>query len=376
MDKKVHIVSFDVPYPADYGGAQDVYFKIVELYQLGYKIYLHCFQYGRPNAAVLEKYCDKVWYYPRKTGIKGLSITLPYIVSSRIDSDLLQRLESIQAPILFEGAHCSYYAASNSLKQRLKVLRPHNIEYDYYNKLSSRATSFIQKLYFILESKLLYKYERQLTNIDAFVTVALTDKDFFEELYPNALHKHISCFHPFGEVDITSGSGSYILYHGNLSHPENIEVVHFLLDNIIPFVDFQFVIAGRQPAQSIVDKINLVSNCKLLANPSTEEMDKLIEQAHIHCIPTFQASGLKLKLLAALFRGRHVLVNNDMIFGAGIEHSVLNIANTKDDMLNELKRLIELPFTNEMIQQRVTALKPFSNKENAVKLHEVLSKAH
>ena len=44
---QLHIISFDVPYPPDYGGAIDVFYKLKALNQEGVKIHLHCFEYGR-----------------------------------------------------------------------------------------------------------------------------------------------------------------------------------------------------------------------------------------------------------------------------------------------------------------------------------------
>ena len=65
MERRLHIVSFDVPYPADYGGVIDVYYKIKALADQGVSIILHCYQYGRPEQKELEGLCEKVYYYPR-----------------------------------------------------------------------------------------------------------------------------------------------------------------------------------------------------------------------------------------------------------------------------------------------------------------------
>ena len=54
-DPELNIVSFDVPYPPNYGGAIDIYFKLETLNDLGVKIYLHCFQYGRSDSKRLEE---------------------------------------------------------------------------------------------------------------------------------------------------------------------------------------------------------------------------------------------------------------------------------------------------------------------------------
>lgn len=38
----LNIICFDVPFPADYGGAIEEFYKIKSLHAAGVKIYLHC----------------------------------------------------------------------------------------------------------------------------------------------------------------------------------------------------------------------------------------------------------------------------------------------------------------------------------------------
>ena len=54
----LHIVTFNVPWPADYGGVIDVYYRIVALAKTGVKIHLHCYTYGREEAKELEQWCS------------------------------------------------------------------------------------------------------------------------------------------------------------------------------------------------------------------------------------------------------------------------------------------------------------------------------
>ena len=80
---------------------------------------------------------------------------------------------------------------------------------------------------------------------------------------------------------------------------------------------------ARQPMRSKTkDKIQ--KDIGLLKNPNTNRKKKmadeglddentlqqLIQDAHIHVLPSFQQTGLKLKLLNALFKGRHCIVND------------------------------------------------------------------
>ena len=58
-DRHLHIVSFDVPYPANYGGVIDVFYKIRELHRSGIRLHLHIIEYPvRDRAPELENYCE------------------------------------------------------------------------------------------------------------------------------------------------------------------------------------------------------------------------------------------------------------------------------------------------------------------------------
>ena len=68
MNKKgLHIVAFDVPFPANYGGVIDIFYRIKALARLDVKIVLHCFIYGgKEPHPELDKYCEQVYYYKRR----------------------------------------------------------------------------------------------------------------------------------------------------------------------------------------------------------------------------------------------------------------------------------------------------------------------
>ena len=83
-DLHLHIVSFDIPYPANYGGVIDVFYKAKFLAEKGVKVHLHCFEYGRKHPKTLEKLFFKVHFYERDISKKQVFKSIPYVVSSRI----------------------------------------------------------------------------------------------------------------------------------------------------------------------------------------------------------------------------------------------------------------------------------------------------
>src|SRR5580765_4305487 len=108
-DRHLHIICLDVPYPVDYGGVFDLFYKIKSLSEAGVHIHLHCFEYGRGKQKELENFCKEVYYYARNTGHKGMSMSIPYMVSSRASDALLENLLKDDYPILLEGIQCSYF---------------------------------------------------------------------------------------------------------------------------------------------------------------------------------------------------------------------------------------------------------------------------
>lgn len=365
---KLHIISSDVPFPPDYGGMVDVYYKIKNLHEAGVKIYLHCFEYGRGEPAQMEAFCEKVFYYKRKTGVKGLSLKLPYMMYSRRDDNLLNQLISIDAPILFEGVHTTYYLSHPALEKRFKIMRNQNLEQEYYTLLANRETNPAKKFYYKTEAKLLKIKESRLDAADVFFTVAEHDHNFFKAAYPQKKHEYIPSFQPYNEVKALPGKGNYVLYHGNLGHPENVEAALFLLENICPYLDIPFVFAGKDPSPKIIEACNSLSNCSLASNPEMKEMERLIAEAQVHLLPTFQATGLKLKLLHALFNGRHIIVNEPMVTGTGLSE-VCHIATKPSEFIAKTKALFEVPFDATTIETRnQLLLKQYNNISNAQRI--------
>jgi len=362
---KLHIISSDVPFPPDYGGMVDVYYKIKNLHEAGVKIYLHCFEYGRGEPAQMKDFCEEVFYYKRKTGVKGLSLRLPYMMYSRRDDNLLNNLIKVDAPILFEGVHTTYYLSHPALEQRFKLMRNQNLEQEYYTLLANRETNPAKKFYYKTEAKLLKIKESRLDAADVFLTVAEHDHHFFKRAYPQKQHAYIPSFQPYNEVKALPGKGKYVLYHGNLGHPENVEAALFLLNEVCPKLDIPFIFAGKNPSTKITDACNSLKHCTLISDPDMKEMEELVANAQVHLLPTFQATGLKLKLLHALFNGRHIVVNEAMVAGTGLS-DVCNVAKDANDFITVTKRLFDVSFDEQTIHERNTALlKRYNNLENA-----------
>ena len=110
IEKHLHIICFDIPYPVNYGAVFDVYYKIKSLHKAGIQIHLHCFDSDAGPQEELNRFAVEVNYYERSHGHKGFSFRLPYCIGSRIHPGLAEKLLNDDYPILMEGIYTSYLA--------------------------------------------------------------------------------------------------------------------------------------------------------------------------------------------------------------------------------------------------------------------------
>jgi hypothetical protein len=369
--KEVEIIAFDVPYPANYGGVIDVFYKLKAFKKAGIKVTLHCFEYGRKPSPELESLCENVFYYKRNISKANLFRRRPYIVVTRSSDELIRILQKKSCPILFEGLHSCYYLDDKRLKKRKKIVRTHNIEHDYYLNLAKVEKDIFKKYYFSNEAQKLRRYEKILDEADGIAAISLHDKEYFLKKYKNV--EAVSAFHPNEEVDIKEGQGDYALYHGSLAVGENNEAALFLIDKVFSDLDIPLIIAGNRPSAELKQAVTKYPHIRLLTDVSTADIYKLVRDAQINILPTFQATGIKLKLLAALYTGRHCIVNSPMVESTGLESCCI-IKDNSDDMKKAVKECFSKPFAANDISKRKHHLNDskFSNSYNINQLIDML----
>ena len=90
----------------------------------------------------------------------------------------------------------------------------------------------------------------------------------------------------------------------------------------------------------------ILSKVLLVANPDDEKMFDLIRNAQVNILVTFQATGLKLKLLNTLYNGRFCLVNDAMTKGTSLE-TLCETGNTAEELRTKLNALFKNEFTQD-----------------------------
>ena len=368
-ENHLHVIAFDVPYPANYGGVIDVFYRVKALSEAGVKVHLHCFEYGRGEQEILNR-CHEVKYYKRDTSFgKQLSLT-PFIVNSRKSEALVLDLLKDDYPILCEGLHTTAVLLDKRLRNRKVFVRAHNVEHDYYNGLAEVERCGWKRLFYHVEAWKLRRYEPVLKNAAGIFAISQKDADYFKQYYNNVTL--VPGFSATDSVCSETGRGEYVLYHGNLSVRENEDAAKWLIENVFAGLDLHCIVSGLNPSDKLKKLVDTYTNVTLMANPDDAEMIDLLRQAQVNILVTNQPTGLKLKLLNALYNGRFCLVNSDMVKGTSLD-TLCVVADEPKQIIAEIKRLMEEDFTEDDIEERDARMRQlYDNEANALKIVEAI----
>lgn len=369
--KELQMVSFASPYPPDYGGVIDVFYKIKTLTALGVKIHLHTYAYDQHQPSpVLNQYCASVQYYPRSINSKYLQ-GMPYIVSSRFNKSLINNVLSKNIPVLLEGLHTAFLLPFLREKNIVHALRLHNVEWLYYRLLAESELSLVKRRYFIEESRRLKDYE-QILNKATLITLSARDTKYAEHNFSASKVLEVLPFHEFEGLDVLNGKGDYAIFHGNLSVNENEKAALWLVNEVFSKINFPLVIAGKNPSEKLQRACNVYNHIKLINSPENVKMKALLQNAHVHLLPNSQPTGMKLKWVHALQTARFIVAHPDIAQGfegkAGI-YSALDAKTYIQNITNIQQHIFD---SAERTERKEIMGKSWDNVENAEALLKTL----
>lgn len=371
-NRRLHIISFDNPYPPVYGGVLDVFFKVKALHAIGFEIYLHCFVDSDQTADdELKKLVKEVCFYrrnKRKSALKLLS-PFPFAVHSRYSKDLVSNLEKVDAPILFEGQHSTFVARLHEFTGRKLILRLHNLEANYYLGQSRSETNRIKKTAYYSEYLKYSFYEKDIAKFDA--VLALSHFEFEAAKRYNKNMFYIPVFHGNENVADLSEFGRYAFYHGDLRLADNRRAARFLIKVFQKIPDYRLVIASGNDG-GLATLIAKSQNVSFAGFENQQELTKLLEGAHINVMLSFQESGTKLKLVNALYNSRFCVINANMIDDENIR-GLCVLAETEQDFIDAVNNLKNTPYSGSAARQKVLDA-ILNDIENARKIEAVLKK--
>jgi glycosyltransferase involved in cell wall biosynthesis len=370
QNPRLHIISFDNPHPPVYGGTIDVFYKIRALHKLGYEIYLHCYVDRKSEAdEALRRHVKKVYFYRRnkKNALKLFSI-FPFAVVSRFKKKLVANLKRNEAPILFEGLQTTYLLKHHDFADRKLLLRLHNLEANYFLGQSRSETNPAKKFAYFSEYLKYKLYQKHIAKFNSVLTLSVFEHEYVAKRFGNAVY--VPVFHGNKNVAALYGIGKYAFYHGDLRLADNRRAVKFLVKVFDRIPGYQLLVASGCNASFVEDLIAQSPNISYVAIESQEHLTRLLHDAHINVMLSFQESGTKLKLVNALYRSRHCIINANMVDDPALRE-LCTMAETEVEFVNAVKELIDKPYSDAERRQDVLD-SVLDDIENAKKIQQLL----
>ena len=367
--KPLHIISFDNPFPPNYGGVIDVFYKMKSLHQLGFEIYLHCFYEDRNEVSdELKAITKAVFLYKKNRNPLFLFSAIPLSVISRFHNDLVRNIESIEAPILFEGLQTTMIINKVKLGTRKLFLRLHNLESNFYAGMSKNETSLLKKVLYYLESKKYISYQSKIAQFDHVFTLSKQEFEFVKTKTEKV--SYIPVFHGNEKFNSLSEYGNYAFYHGDLRLPDNKKAVSFLIQLFQKIPDYKLIIASSNGKEFVENQSKMAKNIEFVAIENEVHLTSLLANAHINVMLSFQQAGTKLKIVNSLFKSRFCLINNNMVDDQRIVN-LCEIANSESEFIEKINQLKSQPFTQNKEREKVLSA-VYNDFDNAKRLESFL----
>lgn len=340
QDKKLHFISMDVPFPPNYGGIIDVFYKLKAFHQLGAKIYLHVFGFKNEELNDLKIYAEEVYFYPINQNPFYIFNQKPISVQSRNGQLLFENLQKNSAPIFFESLKTTSVLNVFQLDNYPKFLRLHNIEQNYFGGLAKSETNLFKRFLFRQEAKKYNRYEQILNHFDQIFTISKAEQNYIYSKYQKG--NFVPVFHGNEDFKNLKGKGKYALYHGDLRAADNCKVVEFLIE-VFKEIDFPLIIASSTKEKWVKSKIGEVKHVKFIHLIDYKHLQELFADAHINVAWSFQESGTKLKVVNALFNSRFSVINDKVIDDEKISDLCIKV-KTKSELILAINQLKEQSF--------------------------------
>jgi polysaccharide biosynthesis protein PslH len=278
---------------------------------------------------------------------------LPYsavrFTSSRFKSALVQLLkDNDYAIIQLEGLFLApYLKLIRNNSNAAIVYRAHNVEHLIWHMLYLRENNFLKKWYLGVLYSRIRKYETGFINTyDLLVTITGNDLEILNSLG----NKKPAIVAPFGMYSRgLSKSGPVrsrnlsILYIGALDWMPNIEALDWFLKNVWPIVRKKFPkmvfrVAGRNAKKNFLKNF---AEKGVIFHGEIDNAGDFLGENGIVVVPLFSGSGIRVRIIEAMFAGRPVIASSVAVSGIPVVNEInILLADDGERFVHYIEKLI------------------------------------
>lgn len=330
MNRRITILAPVMPYPANEGGKADHWRRALALKERGAAVQLVSWTKGGVAAvpgqdlAFARSRLDSVVVQDATRSAKAISVLdffrVPYhSMKFRLDpvryGALLSEVRAF-APeaILLEGPWTSQTAFKLAADLEIPLLyRSHNIEHRYMDGQAKVAKSRFAGFKIWLSNRNLEALERSvMARADWIFDISCDDMEWWGAQGV----QNTTWLPPICGAALESGTAAPatkdvdVLFLGNLTTPNNIQSVEWLIGKVWPLVlqaapDAGLVVAGSSPGPLVQSLVASQPQVRLL--PNVPDPFGLLSRAKVVVNPALSGSGIQLKTMDMLLADAHLV---------------------------------------------------------------------
>lgn len=236
----------------------------------------------------------------------------------------------------------------------------HNVEGDYFEAiLPSKRVLRGQKV-----RAACYNDALSCQYADTIVTLNERDSDRLQELYGRSADVilPITLVDTFrlSDIDITltTRQRPTCLFFGSF-FPANIQGVLWFVENVLPYVDVDFRIVGKDMGR-LRTKCNLPDDIEVVDSPV--DLAPYILDADIVVMPIFAGSGMKVKTCEALMYGRNIIGTPESFEGYNLDMERIGACcSTAQQFVDAIRYIAENPLPRFNSVSRLAYISAFSD---------------
>jgi glycosyltransferase involved in cell wall biosynthesis len=268
--------------------------------------------------------------------------------SKKFNNKLIEILSTQKFDIIqLEGLYL--YSYINTIKKYSKAkisLRAHNIEHEIWLRLTENESSILKKIYLSVIARRVKNLEfRTIKIIDILIPITFRDAKILTSKTVDLPFMVCPTGLDTDDFKQTKAKNkNTIFYIGALDWTPNREGVIWFLKNIWTdikkeFNDRDFVVAGRNAPEDFKSELKRYSVKYVGEVDSAKEF---IDNHNIMIVPLLSGSGMRIKIIEGMARGKCILTTSVGAEGIDAENGKdIFIQNTADEFKQILRNLLQ-----------------------------------
>lgn len=270
---------------------------------------------------------------------------LPFTLASRIPDPisyykLIREVAKYNPDVIISYSYRTHiiFALVSKILRIKYVIRPHNIESDYFISLARKSTG-IKKIAYMRESIIISFIEKFF---DRHIDAEFYDITESDSLKRGANRNKDRCIYMPSAAIVDSmiykdkdwkSSDNNICFVGSLENSNNMEAIEWFYDEVFKYIkDRKLIIAGRGDRSRIRSDITQDTNVLLFLNYTSEE--EFIDLVGVFINPVKGGSGINIKNMIAIKYDRFLICTK--IAARGFPTNTFLIAESKTEWLDLL----------------------------------------